>query len=127
MSAISLIFNFMAINTSILTPAILTCNLNESARSMLFRVAEHILCGRGAGTANLRGGAQVAFHICEYHLAIPSLPSPRKSDDAVLVCLFACVCVCVSGPVCSHVTPAADCEVTVCAQVAIVYLVQQAS
>lgn len=35
--------------------------------------------------------------------------------------------ICVSEPMCSRVTPTVDCKVTVCAHVAIVYLVQQAS
>lgn len=40
-----------------------------------------------------------------------------------MVCLFMCV----SEPMCSHVTPTVDCRVTVCAHIPIVYLVEQAS
>lgn len=34
---------------------------------------------------------------------------------------------CVTAPVCFHVTPAWECEVTVCAQSATAYLVEKAS
>lgn len=35
--------------------------------------------------------------------------------------------ICLSEPMCSHVTPTFDCKVTVCAHIHIVYLIEQAS
>lgn len=47
---------------------------------------------------------------------------------STLICgIVNCLFICLSEPVCYHVTPTFDCEVTVCAHIHIVYLIEQAS